>query len=97
MDKPKEIWIFSKFTPEVIGPCEIIGESADGSCWRYKRIGHAHIVCFIHKDRVISTRRQAAKDCYEYHDEDIRQRQENLDRKKRLLGEFYLEELYEKT
>ena len=94
MDKPKEMWVFNSFALGVIGPCEIIGESADGSCWRYKRSDYTHMICLIHKDRAISTRKQAVEACYKYHEKEINQEQKKLDERMRLLKKFYSEELY---
>ena len=93
MDKPKEIWVFDHYNPKIMGPATITGESPCGRYLYYRIPGNYHVY-IIPKNEAILTRKQAAEACCEYYGKKIKQEQKELDEKKRLLGEFYLEELY---
>lgn len=94
MSKPKEIWLFSNFDFEIFGPCPVIGETDEGTCWKY-RLSHSKYDRFIAKSQTILTRRQAVEACYKYHNKRIKQEQEKLKERERLLKRFYAEEYYE--
>lgn len=93
MNKPKEIWVFSNYNFKVIGPCTIVGENDDGDCWKYEH-SSSNYTYLVPKDKVFLNRKQAVEACYKYHDELIKQAQANLNERKRLLKNFYSEELY---
>lgn len=90
-EKPKEMWKFDTYVPQIMGPGKIVGRSDDGNYWYYEYDGYRYT---CHKDKVIHTRRQAVEACYKYHEKKIKQEQKKLNERKRLLKKFYSEELY---
>ena len=92
MDEPKEIWTFDHSNFKVMGPHEILGEM--DNYWRYKHNDSAFIY-FRPKSEATYTKKEAVEACYRHHEKRLKQEQEDLDEKKRLLKKFYSEELYE--
>lgn len=93
MTNPKEIWIFHHDSTKM-ETATVVGRSSCG-CYLYYEFANDSFIYLIPKSEAIFTRKQAAEACLAYHNKRIKQLQKELDEQKRLLGKFYLEELYE--